>query len=79
MKFRYHRGTLEESMETVVELPATLEALGAYLKVDPEKLTVTPYPSCDCNFDRRTDWHVHIVTLAHAHPLGYTDEPVSSL
>lgn len=78
MKFREHRGTLDDSMATVVDLPDR-EALIAHCwtLLGPFKhlfkeadLKVKPY----C-MDQRIGWNTHIVTLANYGVLGFTDGP----
>lgn len=74
MKFRQHRGTLAESMETVVEL-ADRAALDAYLvkqlkpwmDVTPERIEAKPY-----THDRRIDWDTWAV-LVDGTIVGFTD------
>lgn len=80
MKFREHRGSLAESMETVVVL-ADHEALLDHIRklaepwptfppVSPETVHIKPYGP-----DKRIDWDTHIVTLDGYGVLGFTDGP----
>lgn len=69
MKFRPHRGTLEEAMKEVVELPATKRALAAYLEEPLELLQVKHYMQ-----DDRIGWDTYIVTI-NDQAVGFTDGP----
>jgi hypothetical protein len=88
MKFRQHRGSLQASMETVVEL-ADKAALIKYLRVLLNDWNKT-LPDVDINFprieadsvhvkhyayDERTKWETHIVVIDHYGPVGFTDGP----
>ena len=57
MKYREHRGSLGESLETTVELDNTLEALANHLKVPVEELEIVPY-----GVDERIGWDTYLVT-----------------
>jgi len=70
IKFREHRGTLDDAMKTVVELDATLPALAAFLKVKPKQLQVKKYV-----YDDRIGWDTYIVTV-DGQAVGFTDGPV---
>ena len=70
MKYRSHRGGLAESMETVVELQPTLDALAVYLKVPASRITVEPY-----SYDKRIGWNTHIVCIDGG-ACGFTDGPL---
>jgi len=86
MKYRDHRGSLSDSMETVQEFD-TFEDLKEYLEYKwrqmyyvVEQVKIEPY-----GFDERIDWDTHIVTvqLKDVHgqyeyegkfiPVGWTD------
>lgn len=78
--YRSHRGSLDEAMSTVVELPATLKALTDHVNesLSPKvtDLEVKPYV-----YDYRIDWDTHIVTGICSHsnlryPVGFTNEPL---
>jgi len=75
-KFRWHRGSLAESMETVVEFDGSKEALFVILKsdalpwfpaIDIHDVSVEPYA-----FDDRIGWDTHIVTVTGG-ACGFTD------
>lgn len=79
-KFRWHRGSLAESMETVVDFDGSKEALVVLLKVDampwfpalePEHVAVEPY----C-YDERIGWDSHMVTVMGG-AIGFTDGPLA--
>jgi hypothetical protein len=84
MKYRHHRGSLDESMATVVELPPTRAALIAYLQEDaktwgltdsmlemftPENLRVAFYHK-----DYRINWDCHVVVIYRYGVCGFTDQ-----
>lgn len=79
MKVREHRGSIQESMETCVEIHPTMDAL---VKVITESLSdmwvtkkvkvkVEPYM-----YDTRTGWDTHIVTVKGWGIFGFTDGPL---
>ena len=81
MKFREHRGSLADSMETVVEIPATKaalkeeinKALWPYrLQFVESQICVDPY-----GYDSRIQWDTHIVIVEGYGVFGFTDSPVS--
>ncbi|MFZ2509085.1 MAG: hypothetical protein WAW79_11515 [Steroidobacteraceae bacterium] len=80
MQFREHRGSLDNSMETVVELAdhaALMDHLRALAKPWPtfppiNEKTVSVVPYCR---DERIGWDTHIVRLVGYGVLGYTDGP----
>jgi hypothetical protein len=81
MKFREHRGGLNESMETLVEVPdraALLEHLRTVAarwpmapEITDETVSVNPY----YGLDDRTGWDTHIVVIKDYGPMGFTDGP----
>lgn len=79
MKFRPQRGSLEDAMKEVAEIPATLEALTAHLnntlglsnyKVYSQAVRVRPY-----GYDERIKWHTYIVTI-NGNAIGFTNSEV---
>jgi hypothetical protein len=70
IKFREHRGTLAEAMETVIEVDASLAALASLLKVKPKQVKVEKYM-----YDDRIGWDTHIVTV-DGEAVGFTNGPV---
>lgn len=80
MLYRDHRGGLDESMKTVVDIPATKAALfqhltrsdGAYLLPDFEigDIEVRFYAE-----DERIGWRTYMVTI-FGNAIGYTNGPV---
>ncbi len=70
IKFREHRGTLAEAMETVVELEPTLAAVALHLKVKPKQVQVKKY-----TYDDRIGWDTYIVTV-DGDAVGFTNGPV---
>lgn len=86
MKFREHRGTLADSMQTQVELPdraALLAHIAKLLepfgyKFEPSWVHVEPYAWYEADkayWDKRVRWHTYIVTLDGYGVLGFTDGP----
>lgn len=87
MKFRTHRGSLAESMETVVDLPdraalishvnaeyrSTLDIMDRGDFTDDE-IEVAPY-----GFDKRIGWDTYLVTARGFGPLGMADGPCPRL
>lgn len=75
MRFREHRGSLEDSLKTTVELKdgrALLEyATGKLGPFPPKSLRVKHY----C-FDERVGWDTHIVMIKGYGVFGFTDGPV---
>ena len=76
MKIRFHRGTLEEAMKTVVEIPATRKAVADRLTQDlgrpvlPKDLVISNY----CR-DDRIGWDTHLVSWK-GQAVAFTDSPV---
>ena len=80
IKFRWHRGGLKESMDTVVEIEPTMVSLHKEIvKVFPslsnkpitiEDITVDPY-----TYDERIFWDTYIVCVRGC-GMGFTDGPV---
>lgn len=74
MLYRDHRGSLEDSMKTVVQLPATLTALAVHIgkelgyKIYPADIDVRPY----FGYDERIGWDTHIVLFC-GRPAGFTN------
>lgn len=79
MKFREHRGSLIESMKTLVEFNDRSQLLDILKKTFgdykiPKNLNnfkIKPYI-----YDERIDWDTHMVTLEGHGVLGFTDSPV---
>jgi hypothetical protein len=76
MKFREHRGSLDDSLLTVVELKdrfALLEHLTSILHrpVTEKDVAIVPY-----TFDSRIGWQTYIVTLPGYGVIGFTDSSV---
>jgi hypothetical protein len=78
IKFREHRGTLIDSMETVVEVGSKQELvkviserLGIYshgINISMDTIQINPY-----GFDTRIGWDTYIVTLANYGVVGFTN------
>lgn len=73
MKFRPHRGSLDDAMRLAVEIEpedliATLQK-ELWEPVSPKDVHVKPY-----HYDRRIDWDTHMV-LVHGQIVGFTDGP----
>lgn len=79
MKFRHHRGSLKESLETVVELGTKAE-LVAHLNqiLDPHWLSITE-ADIEIKFykyDDRIDWQTYLVRVRDWGPVGFTNSPL---
>jgi len=80
MKLREHRGSLIDSMKTIVVIEPTMTALVDAIQkrllnswnVEKEKVHVTLY-----GFDERINWNTHIVTIDSYGVYGFTDGPIS--
>lgn len=81
MKFRWHRGGLAESMETVVEIEPTRQALADLVTKDwifwgetasPAEVDVRPY-----SYDDRIEWDTYLV-FWRGRSVGMSDGPVES-
>ena len=80
-KYREHRGSLSESMDTVILLEnkgslveLVKERLSKYehgLNINKDTVIIKPYI-----FDDRIDWDTHIVTLDGYGVLGFTNSEV---
>ena len=78
MRFREHRGSLADSMETTVNVAdhsalldhirKLAQAWPTFPPVTPETVHIKPY-----GWDERIGWDTHIVTLDGYGVLGYTD------
>lgn len=77
VKYREQRGSLAESMETVVEINDLNELVEHLRKTKPHldldaQIQVKKYG----DFDARINWHTHIV-LVGGIPAGFTDGPLT--
>lgn len=88
MRFREHRGSLADSMETVVSFDQGRDALIRYCQLllkpygyefDSSQFHVEPYGSPDGRAfrDSRVDppWDTHLVTIDGYGVMGFTDGP----
>lgn len=90
--FRFHKGSLEESLKTTIivkdfnELKKIIvEAMKHWMFINEEnpeiELKINPYPLED-NFDTRIGWYTHMVTARYekttAHPIGFLSEPLQN-
>ena len=77
MKFREHRGGLEESMATVVELNSKKEFCDYVGKLARR---IVPLEECtlsfrEYGFDSRIGWDTYLVVLDGHGPIGMLDGP----
>lgn len=86
--FRFHRGGLQDSLDTTVIVKNIIDLELAILR-DFENWTTTnkeleiqiePYPS-NYNFDKRLGWYTQLVTANiyekdKMHPVGFLSEPL---
>jgi hypothetical protein len=85
MKFREHRGSLADSMKTVVEVRNKEELVEHIRKLfSPyvgdfqfDKIKVEPYgpPYTPVVYDQRIGWHTYLVTMPEYGVIGWTDGP----
>jgi hypothetical protein len=80
VKFRQHRGSLTDSMTTVVEIEPTIEAITAEIEKNlqpcSKAITVDRVHVQPLVFDKRIGWNTHTVWLDGFGVCGYTDGPV---
>lgn len=77
MKFREHRGNLEESMEAVVELEPTGQAIIDHINKLRALVDAPPISAIEIDaygFDARIGWETFSVRLPGGGVLGFTDE-----
>ena len=78
MKFRLHRGSLEESMQHIVELGSMPELVG-YLNLSLDQRWMRqPIAAADIEieyycFDYRINWKTFIVSVRNWGPVGFAD------
>lgn len=70
--FRFHRGSLSDSMETVIEIKSFEQlivlTIGDWL-INPIKIEIKPYV-----YDNRINWDTHLVVIQEedtCYPIGY--------
>jgi hypothetical protein len=72
MKARKHRGGFAESMQTMKEIPATLQAVAQFFDVPKRDIRLTPY-----SFDGRKGWNSNTWLVCSAYGvLGMINEEV---
>lgn len=74
MKFRFHRGSLDESLATTVEVDSLLELRRIIEKewqLGDESLSIESY-----GYDERIGWDTHIVLWKNS-PVGFLDGPLT--
>lgn len=80
MKFRHHRGSLDDAMKTIVELEPSLKALREHLvasrKGEPLGNYVGTLRLEYRGEDERIGWSTYIVT-EDGNAIGYTDGPIT--
>ena len=78
-KFRFHRGTLEDSMKAVWEVETIDDILQIFKDEFPmlshlfnqDTVKIKPY-----GYDTRIEWDTYIVTIMGLGPVGFTDGPL---
>lgn len=68
MKYRPHRGTLDESMNEAIEVEDFIE-LSEILNIDIKDMSTKYY----C-YDDRIDWDTFLLIVKDFGPLGWTDK-----
>ena len=71
MKYREHRGFLDDSLKTVVELEDNIQALSQHLNIPVSELEIIPY-----GFDKRINWDTYLVKTKDG-VLGMVDTKIS--
>lgn len=76
MKIREHRGTLEDSLKTVAEIPPTMEALLVHIQESLKP--AVPLTAADVGlipyfYDNRTQWCTYAVRIRGYGIWGFTD------
>jgi hypothetical protein len=72
MRLRQHRGSLDASLTTVMEIDATMPALVAAIRSTEAPngaIHVSPY-----GFDHRCGWETHVVFIEGHGVYGFTDQ-----
>lgn len=72
MLFRYHRGSLDESMKTIVQINSVHE-LCELLNVDEKDLKCEPY-----GYDERIGWDAYVITVSYS-VYGFTNGDIRGL
>jgi hypothetical protein len=75
MKARKHRGGFRESMATIKEIPATLDAVAKYFEVPARQIRVTPYSRDDRQGWESATWLVS----SDNGVLGMVNEEIKSM
>lgn len=86
--FRFHKGSLEESLKTTIIVRSKLQLYNILLwkmahennNPFPFVLKIFPYPDEKINFDERIGWYTQMVTSdmyerGNFHPVGFLSEP----
>ena len=75
MKIRQHRGTLVDSMSTIIEIPNTKEAIfelvNKTIHCSIDSIQVKYYA-----YDDRIDWDCYIVSIDGFGVYGFTDSDI---
>lgn len=71
MLFRSHRGTIEESMETAIEVE-TLEDIAKLLNLEQFGIETNLVANHYC-MDERIDWDTYIITNRNYGVVGFTN------
>ena len=87
--FRFHRGSLSESLKTTIVVKTFNDIVKAIVFSDlvtnqtwGAKFEIEPYPSKDNNFDEKIGWYTHIVKTNifeedKMHPVGFLSEDLA--
>ncbi len=88
--FRFHRGGLQESLDTTIIVRTFNDLIKAIVNMDliinenppwNARFIIEPYPSEDNCFDSRIGWYTQIVSTNifeedKMHPVGFLSEPM---
>jgi hypothetical protein len=75
--FRFHRGSLAESLDTTIIIDNCNELYQLLSKdrAGSIHITIDPYPSEKNCFDKRIGWYTQIVKINND-PIGFLSEPL---
>lgn len=77
IKFRHHRGMLEDSMKTLQQFESEKDLL-LYLKEEFPFIT-TEFRSVDIGHDDRIGWDTYLITAVGYGVVGMADSPLNKM
>lgn len=80
LKVREHRGSLQESLNTEVEIVPTVEVLAAHIsQVWDQKIHASEIAVSHYGFDKRIGWDTFLISVENQGVFGFTNGPVVGL